>query len=367
MKIKQLLLQNFKVFGPDAPAIDFCDELGIPQEMICIVGDNGSGKSTVLQAIAMLVGSATRRSMKPGDLEWPGFNSEFISRSGMPPVAEVTVGLTASEIEATSNFAAELREKGSAVGVPSKLEEIKLWLDRTGNKVLAASSNAFFQLSGRQYALQLNRHDSQFLKTRAHHSSRLQQVGGVYWYTEQRTSSSFLSPHEPTDTHPLPPTSEDQLRNMLQIWTGFHDMRRRPDFVMREGQRDYFEALNAAFSEVFPGRSLVGSMPQMDPERATEAAQFWFRDDQGLEYELSSLSAGERAILPILIDFANWEIHHSIILIDELELHLHPPLQQSMVRALRNLARANQNQIIVTTHSDHVAALFFEDQIIRIP
>jgi energy-coupling factor transporter ATP-binding protein EcfA2 len=365
MKIKKLLLQNFKVFGPNAPEIDFCDELGLPQDMICIVGDNGSGKSTVLQAIAMLLGSATRRSMKPSDLDWPGFNYEYLSRSGLSPIAELTVELDPEEIAATSDFAAELRDKGSAVGVPSHLDEIKLRLDRPGNKVLAASPNAFFQLSGRQYALQLNRHDSQFLNTREHHSSRLKQVGGVYWYTEQRTSISFLSPQESLDGRQMP-ASETQLRTMLQSWTAFHDMRRRPGFVMREGQRDYFEALNDAFSTVFPGRSLVGSMPQPDPELAQEPSQFWFRDEQGLEYELSSLSAGERAILPILIDFANWEIHHSIILIDEVELHLHPPLQQLMVRALGNLARTNDNQIIVTTHSDHVVTSYGDQQLIRI-
>jgi AAA ATPase domain len=303
--------------------------------------------------------------MKPSDLDWPGFNYEYLSRSGLSPIAELTVELDPEEIAATSDFAAELSDKGSAVGVPSHLDEIKLRLDRPGNKVLAASPNAFFQLSGRQYALQLNRHDSQFLNTREHHSSRLKQVGGVYWYTEQRTSISFLSPQESLDGRQMP-ASETQLRTMLQSWTAFHDMRRRPGFVMREGQRDYFEALNDAFSTVFPGRSLVGSMPQPDPELAQEPSQFWFRDEQGLEYELSSLSAGERAILPILIDFANWEIHHSIILIDEVELHLHPPLQQLMVRALGNLARTNDNQIIVTTHSDHVVTSYGDQQLIRI-
>ncbi|RKZ85812.1 MAG: hypothetical protein DRR16_11235, partial [Candidatus Parabeggiatoa sp. nov. 3] len=31
------------------------------------------------------------------------------------------------------------------------------------------------------------------------------------------------------------------------------------------------------------------------------------------------------------MDFARWNINNAIIIIDELELHLHPPLQQTLV------------------------------------
>lgn len=67
----------------------------------------------------------------------------------------------------------------------------------------------------------------------------------------------------------------------------------------------------------------------------------------------------------MLIDFATWEIHNSIILIDEIELHLHPPLQQAMVRALPKLG--TNNQFIITTHSDDVALMFNKSKIIRLP
>jgi predicted ATP-dependent endonuclease of OLD family len=91
---------------------------------------------------------------------------------------------------------------------------------------------------------------------------------------------------------------------------------------------------------------------------------FWFRDAKGRDYELSNISAGERAILPMLIDFATWEIHNSVILIDEVELHLHPPLQQALIAALPKLG--NNNQFILTSHSDDVAAMFLESEIIRL-
>ena len=77
------------------------------------------------------------------------------------------------------------------------------------------------------------------------------------------------------------------------------------------------------------------------------------------------MSAGERAIFPILLDFARWNINNSIIIIDEVELHLHPPLQQAFVRSLSKLGK--NNQFILTTHSESVTSMFEEEQIIRLP
>jgi len=79
------------------------------------------------------------------------------------------------------------------------------------------------------------------------------------------------------------------------------------------------------------------------------------------------MSAGERAIFPILMDFTRWNINNSVIIIDELELHLHPPLQQTLVRALSEIG--HNNQFIFTTHSNSVVTMFdeSENQIIRLP
>ena len=82
------------------------------------------------------------------------------------------------------------------------------------------------------------------------------------------------------------------------------------------------------------------------------------------QYEISEMSGGERAIFPILMDFVNWNINNSVILIDEIELHLHPPMQQTFLRALPKLG--TNNQFIITTHSDHIEQLVPNDSIIRL-
>jgi predicted ATP-dependent endonuclease of OLD family len=94
---------------------------------------------------------------------------------------------------------------------------------------------------------------------------------------------------------------------------------------------------------------------------------YFFLSDGKNQYELSGMSAGERAIFPILMDFTRWNINNSIIIIDEIELHLHPPLQQILVKTLSKLGK--NNQFIITSHSNTVASMFdeSENQIIRLP
>ena len=48
-----------------------------------------------------------------------------------------------------------------------------------------------------------------------------------------------------------------------------------------------------------------------------------FRSDRG-RYYYDGLSSGQQMILLMLLQFATRRIHRSIVLIDELELHLHP-------------------------------------------
>ncbi len=57
-------------------------------------------------------------------------------------------------------------------------------------------------------------------------------------------------------------------------------------------------------------------------------------------------------ILLLLLNFATKHIHSSIVMIDELELHLHPLWQDRLYQSLDKLGL--ENQIIFTTHSSHL-------------
>lgn len=352
MKVKELLLRNYKGFGDEPINMSFCDNMGNPNPVTVVVGKNGSGKSSILQAIACLLGSAVRNKMAPDELEWPGFDYEFIHNGPSGLKMEATVSFTDDEIAATREFARQINDRWDLNGkMPGDSNQVKLKLEYLDQKVSAVNSAQYFQFRGYQYALQLNGAFGEF-------ANNLSRVGSVYWYDEQRSPNSILRPIESGSENTI---GNKELRDILQQWDSFHNKSFREGFELKEGQRDRFAELKKLYESIFPGRTLLGSEPQRDPNKILEPPLFFLQDESGKAYELSSMSAGERAIFPLLIDFASWEMHNSIVLIDELELHLHPSLQQALMKTLPKIGR--NNQFIVTTHSSHVVGMVRPGQV----
>ena len=91
-----------------------------------------------------------------------------------------------------------------------------------------------------------------------------------------------------------------------------------------------------------------------------------------VEFELSQLSEGERTMLMIVCDIArrltianphlkNPLEGEGIVLIDEIDLHLHPQWQREVIPAL--LATFPNLQFIVTTHSPQVLSKVHKESI----
>jgi predicted ATP-binding protein involved in virulence len=72
------------------------------------------------------------------------------------------------------------------------------------------------------------------------------------------------------------------------------------------------------------------------------------------------MASGEQAIFPLLYEFVRLDIAKSVVLIDELELHLHPPQQQALLSALRRIGP--DCQFIITTHSPFLTEVIPEDE-----
>ncbi len=159
----------------------------------------------------------------------------------------------------------------------------------------------------------------------------------------------------------------DDIRNFLSSAYSYHIAIQEGKRTIREGEFDFYDKLEKLYNRVFPGRSFSGSSPRFDIYERAKAPDFFLCQGDHAQYEISGMSAGERAIFPILMDFTRWNINNSVIIIDELELHLHPPLQQTLVRVLSKIG--HNNQFIFTTHSNAVITMFdeSENQIIRFP
>jgi len=349
MKVQSIELKYFKRFRDSS--FDFTDpETGLARNLIVLIGMNSAGKTSLLQAIASTLGVATGRLNLLSDLEWPGFNYELVASNWGRFESDVTVKVQFSlpELQAVQEFYQKLQEMGRALTPPAQEYVVNLrWRD---GRVKADTAAQLFQFKGREYAKQLRRSEG---------FQVFEQVGSVFWHTEQRTSTSLTTENQDIKIE----ITNDILRDRLSKWRQFHQDVDTERIQLRPGQKDLYAAIEKAYQTIFRGRSFEGPVPREEIDDILSEPWFYLYDGKN-QYEISEMSAGERATFPILVDFANWNIHNSIILIDEIELHLHPPMQQALLRILPKLGK--NNQFIITTHSDYIAQLVPEAYIVRL-
>jgi predicted ATP-binding protein involved in virulence len=354
MKIKKITLQNYKRFL-QPQTFSFIDSDEIINEKTLIIGNNGTGKTSILQAIVILLASAVREKFNPSKLDWPGFEYRHLQSGQLPLKMEAEIIFDDGEIKTTQEYANRLIEMGVGLsGLPASEKSITVFFDYQTNKTVAkASKEVFYQFSGYQYAKRLASLTPQ-------KNLLFQNIGNIYWYTEQRNS------HNITNLLDGKASQLDDIRNFLASAYNYHVAVQQGKRTIKEGEFDFYDHLEKLYKKVFPDRSFVGTSPRFDIYEQAKAPDFFLYDGHS-QYEISGMSAGERAVFPILMDFARWNINNSVVIIDELELHLHPPLQQMLVRALSETG--HNNQFIFTSHSNSVVTMFdeSENEIIRLP
>ncbi len=350
MKVRKLRLENFKRFA-DPLELDFTDhETGLTHDLVVLIGKNGSGKTSVLQAIAAVLGTACGRLKNPDKLDWPGFDIDLIDRNQQHPAnIEITIEFSDEErVETLKCFQAlqRLEHADKFMKPPGDHEEICLSFDTLRKKVFAKEgAQALFQFKGRSYA-------SNLVKFQGYDAFK--KVGTTFWYTEQRNALS-LSPLEEGNPNEAPRTlSISLLRERLTNW---HTLK-----LLNRDKRKRLEHLEKAYQMIFPNRSFVG--PRDRGVVGQIDGDLYMLSDSVKEYEISELSGAEKAIFPLIFDFVSWDINASVVLIDELELHCHPPIQQTLLNALDHLGV--NNQFIITTHSDHICKLIPDAAVYRI-
>lgn len=78
------------------------------------------------------------------------------------------------------------------------------------------------------------------------------------------------------------------------------------------------------------------------------------------------LPSGELQILALFGELLRHLRPGAIVLIDELEISLHPALQRAVIHKLRALARKHDLQVIVTTHSMEIVSAVAPDEVISL-
>jgi len=105
------------------------------------------------------------------------------------------------------------------------------------------------------------------------------------------------------------------------------------------------------FSAVLPGKELQDINPATPKE-------FHFTENSGMPLPFNSLSSGEQEVVKVLFDVIRKEIRHSVIIVDEPELHLHPTLTFKLIETLKTIGD-HTNQFIFLTHSADLISTYF--------
>lgn len=343
MQIAKLKIQNFK--GIRDLELSFEDELGRIRPLSVLIGDNGSGKTTALQAIALVLSLATKRTSEPALLDWPGFLAERVGSGGSTRV-ELEVAFPYDEVEAVRAVFHRLHADQNDVSLrvfadPDQLTRVKLIYD--DGILMIPNSEHERLLQGRAYVRRL-------LKTQPGQREMFHRIGDVFWFDQHRNVSTVRAGRTP---------GIEGLREILVAGWAAHRS------TTRDGDSDYIEQIETHFAALFPGTKFLGVKPKAGYTSSTAKDMYFLLERDKRVYDLAEMSSGEQAIFPLLYDFARLSIARSVVLIDELELHLHPPQQQALLSALRRIGP--DCQFIVTTHSPYLEEITPDEDELRLP
>ncbi|MFB2835160.1 AAA family ATPase [Floridanema evergladense] len=363
MKVESITVQKFKRF--DNLEVSFKNKtLQEVTNRFLILGDNGTGKTTLLQAIALPLALATKQIQAVSEFDWVGFLAGRFWIGGSPQI-ELEISFEDEELEATRLVARkwyesqpfEFRPRDFVEPGNSRLVRLTLngeyWKVGDENKLEERS-----QFQGRYYAKRL-------LKTDPSARSEFSRLPSVFWFDQFRNlgsnpirESSGDGQTDHTSSIPFD-LGVGRLRQYLIEW----DQRRRNSH--RNASDDYLSQLQNLYTKVFPERSFHGVEYQPSNDSPTEMNTYFTLNDGHRTYDIVEMSAGEQAVFPMLYEIVRQQIAYSIVLVDEIDLNLHPPAAQLLVNQLPKIAPTCQ--FIFTTHSEAVNDVIGEEETYRLP
>ncbi len=365
MKLEHIEIRDFRAV--ERLSLSFKDDLGLIRDCIPIVGPNTSGKTTILDAVALCLMPATELyQLREGLRLTP---SSLVRRGGIRASVTCIVWFSDAEVEATREV---LERAGNPYNRPVPQEnhvEVNWTFPdpqgryRTGY-YRCKPYDGWMLFRGRKVLLN-NLHVPGL-------SSRdFRRLGHILMFDQQRTGlAKKLTSYELAllgelldpdlsegmgETEPDDPVGVGGPRR-----NGFGPVERTTDprliltsLAMRAQvaqdpeatEKEQFARLCALYERVCHPHKIVGLY------NTDHGLDMEFSGERGV-YSYDGLSSGQQMILLLLLQFATRRIHHSIVLIDELELHLHPLWQDRLYNALTDLG--DDNQFLFTTHSTHL-------------
>ena len=326
-----ITLRDIRCFGPEQ-TLHLLDRQGNPARWTVLLGDNGVGKTTLLQALAFIAPFKTPDFIKKGEMNGLGAEAiEFIERLRSEPTVQAQlafglfdISMMRRETSDTPSFAlsGKLQYK-SKIGAIEKREAVSSFASDEKSVRGGVPVYPIFCVG--------------------YGASRRIGAGSL----EVAKNNPFASLFD--DDAPLRNTEEWLI---LADYAASKESSPRKKTRADAELRRVKEALVALLPDVHDIRIELNIIPGGVPRVEAKTHDGWIA--------LRDLSLGYRATMAWMIDLAarmfetypdskNPLAEPAVVLVDEIDLHLHPKWQRDLLTRLTE--RFPQTQFIATAHS----------------
>jgi predicted ATP-binding protein involved in virulence len=335
-KLKNLKITNFRLF--EKLEVEFNEDVNV------IIANNGAGKTTLLDAIALGFGSMLTHLPNINGIGFSNDKRDLRINRNNRKEPYLRIELTSTQNVRWDRTDKRDRSKTTAKRVPNGygLKELETFMD-----TIIDSEN-----EGNDYIMPLIMY---YGTCRNCFDAPLRKVNFQKEFNRFESLSGALK-------------GASNFSRLFQWFDAMENLERREI----QNRRDFDYQL----PELENVRDSITSMLKgfQNPRIKTRPLRFMIDrvEDDGLitELQIEQLSAGYKAVLAMVMDIsarmseANPHLGNkseAIILIDELDLHLHPKWQQTI---LSDLLRTFPNaQFIVTTHSPQMLTTVKKEQV----